>query len=165
MTRPKISDLALEAFVAESISHPHGALDTIYFVAEVLIGSLANKNNVMDYEKFITNNKNVHSFLSEYLSVLQAQLAEADYGLVNLIQLIGDAVVPGWVEKKEEFGGNELFAEERFPNSHDINVTLLNNPMTSIVVLLRIHVEKLLALVNSLGEYKTSFEAELTRKP
>lgn len=155
----------MEAFVSESISHPLGALDTIYFSGVVIIGSLANKNNVIDYEKMITDNKNVHSFLSEYLSVLQLHLVEADYGLVDLIQLVSEAVNPGWVEKKEQFGGNELFAKERFPNASDYEVTLLNNPMTALVILLRINVEKLLAIVNSLGEYKTSFEAALTPKP
>lgn len=159
VSRPQLSDLVIDAFISESVAAPAGAVDTIYFAVSLNLGAMANPFNIMDFEGTITKHPSVHHFLSNYMTVLGLALQENGYEFVDAVRMVSMAISSRAVDATAHGGGIE-FAKERYFNPSQVATSLSSNPMSVLVTLLRINVEKLLLIINCLGVYKTDFETK-----
>ncbi len=153
-----ISELAIEAFIKESVSSPSSALSTIYFVADFNTGFFAYPPNVLDAEAMVNTARDVHQFLSNYIATFGLLLLENDISFQSFVETLGKAITP-FKAGGEKHGGEEVFASQRWPDPNSTVEALACNPLAACVAILRINVEKLLLITKPLGEYKTSIEA------
>lgn len=158
----------MDAFVSEATVDPNGALSVMHELATLTIGVFGHPANLRELAHHGTTSSKAQAFLSNMLSTLYARVIElmGQAHADNLCATVAMYVSPFSMQSATNVSDAvQLFYSERFGDRQELEKKFSQYPLAAMMALLRINMDKLMAIGKLLGKYAAEFNDQTETQP